>query len=153
MGAEKTTHQPERHFRITNMDHADAKVRIDKWLWAVRLYKTRSLATTACDQGKIMIQNQPVKASRTVKIGDRVSVKRTGLVLQLEVLQPIERRVGAKLVPMSCKDHTPTEELEAFRTRATRMTIFRDPGTGRPTKKERRALDDFFNPFEDDLEE
>jgi ribosome-associated heat shock protein Hsp15 len=125
------------------------RIRIDKWLWAVRLFKTRSQATAACDQGKIMVGEQTVKASRLIKVGDHVSIKRTGITIRLEVLQAIEKRVGAKLVPEICKDLTPQEEIEAFRARATRMTIFRDPGTGRPTKKERRALDDFFNPFEE----
>lgn len=128
-------------------------VRIDKWLWAVRLFKTRSLASKACDDGKILIQDKPVKASRIVRAGDRISVKRTGITLQVEVIEAIEKRVGAKAVINHCKDLTPAADIEAFRTRATRMTVYRDPGTGRPTKKERRALDDFFNPFEEFPEE
>lgn len=126
----------------------DTKVRIDKWLWAARLYKTRSLATTACEQGKISIGEQPVKPSRIVRPGDRIHIKRTGLTLQLDVIQAIDKRVGAKIIPEIYHDRTPPEELESFRARASRITIFRDPGTGRPTKKERRDLDDFFNPFE-----
>lgn len=122
-----------------------SQVRIDKWLWAVRVFKTRSQATHACDQGKVLIQEQPVKPSRLVRPGDIVAVKYTGLVRRLEVIQAIEKRVGAKLVPEVCKDITPPDEIEAFRTRAARITIYRDPGTGRPTKKERRALDDFFD--------
>ncbi|MFM2135615.1 MAG: hypothetical protein RL021_1015 [Bacteroidota bacterium] len=124
-------------------------VRIDKWLWAVRMFKTRSLAAKACDDGKILVLDKPVKASRIVRSGDRISLKRTGITLQVEVIDPIEKRVGAKMVVQHCRDLTPAEDIEAFRTRATRMTIYRDPGTGRPTKKERRALDDFFNPFEE----
>jgi ribosome-associated heat shock protein Hsp15 len=133
------------------MDFSGAKVRIDKWLWAVRLFKTRSMATAACEQGKITVQEQPAKPSRMVKAGDVITVRRTGgLTLKVSVIQPIEKRVGPKLVAENMQDLTPPEELEAFRARATRVTIFRDPGTGRPTKKERRELDDFFNPFEEE---
>lgn len=130
-------------------DSNSGKIRIDKWLWAVRLFKTRSQATMACDQGKIQVGDQTVKASRLIKQGDIIGVKRTGITILLEVLQPIEKRVGAKLVPEVCKDLTPQAEIDAFKARTARMTVFRDPGTGRPTKKERRALDDFFNPFEE----
>jgi ribosome-associated heat shock protein Hsp15 len=133
------------------MDLSGEKVRIDKWLWAVRLYKTRSLATAACEQGKITVQEQPAKPSRMVKAGDIITIRRSGgLTLKVSVIHPIEKRVGAKLVADNMQDLTPPEELEAFRTRSTRITIFRDPGTGRPTKKERRELDDFFNPFEEE---
>jgi ribosome-associated heat shock protein Hsp15 len=128
-------------------------VRIDKWLWAVRLFKTRALASAACEEGKILMQDKAVKASRIVRAGDRISVKRTGLTIRVEVLRPIDKRVGAKVVTENCKDLTPSEDIEAYRTRATRMTIFREPGTGRPTKKERRALDDFLSPFDEYPEE
>ena len=129
---------------------SDSKVRIDKWLWAARLYKTRSLATTACDQGKISIGNQVVKASRIIKSGDKIQIKRTGITLQLEIIQMIDKRVGAKLIPSIYIDQTPPEDIESFKARTSRITIFRDPGTGRPTKKERRDLDEFINPYEQD---
>ena len=119
-------------------------MRVDKWLWAVRQYKTRTLATHACDQGKIQIDDISVKASRLIKIGDEVCIKRTGLLRRLKVLQIPSSRQNAKLVPDYCTDLTPLSEIEAYRARLTKMTIFREPGTGRPTKRDRRALDDFF---------
>lgn len=127
------------------MEKEDNKVRLDKWLWAVRQYKTRSLATTACDQGKISVNDQPAKASRILKVGDSVSVKRTGLTRTLKVVQLTTNRMAAKLVPEFCEDLTPLADIEAFKSRITRISIYRDPGTGRPTKQERRALDDFFD--------
>ncbi|MFM7217876.1 MAG: RNA-binding S4 domain-containing protein [Bacteroidota bacterium] len=128
----------------------DDKIRIDKWLWAARLYKTRSQASMACEQGRILIDDQVVKASRILKKGDIVAVKRTGITLKLQVIQVIEKRVGAKLIPEIYADLTPPETIAEYRNRAARSTGFRDPGTGRPTKKERRALDDFFDPYEED---
>lgn len=127
------------------MEKDDSKVRLDKWLWAVRQYKTRSIATTACDQGKILINDQPAKASRVVKVGDLVLIKRTGLKQTFKVLQLTTNRLAAKLVPEYCQDLTPLADIEAFKSRISRISIYRDPGTGRPTKSERRALDDFFD--------
>jgi ribosome-associated heat shock protein Hsp15 len=120
-------------------------MRIDKFLWAVRQYKSRSLATEACDKGKIIVGDQAVKASRLVKAGDVISVKRTGLLRRLKVLQLPATRLNAKLVPEYCRDLTPQVEIDAYLARLKRMTIYRDPGTGRPTKRDRRMLDDFFN--------
>jgi len=112
----------------------------------VRLYKTRTIATNACDSGRILISGKSVKASRLVKPGDEVHVKRTGLTRIYRVLQLAQSRLAAKLVPDYCTELTPPELLEEYRTRMTRFTSYRDPGTGRPTKKERRALDDFMDP-------
>ena len=120
------------------------KVRIDKWLWAARFFKTRSLATQACDQGRIMVDGQVVKPSRMVKTGDQIEVKRTGITLKVKILKSIDKRVGAKLVPEIFTDLTPPDVIEAYRLRAMRASGYRDPGAGRPTKKDRRALDDFF---------
>ncbi|MBK8362274.1 MAG: RNA-binding S4 domain-containing protein [Bacteroidetes bacterium] len=127
------------------MEKDDNKLRIDKYLWAVRQYKTRSIATTACDQGKILINDQPAKASRIVRLGDTISVKRTGLTRTLKVIQLTTNRLPAKLVSEYCEDLTPLADIEAFKTRIARSGIYRDPGTGRPTKFDRRALDDFFD--------
>ncbi len=121
------------------------RVRIDKWLWAVRLYKTRAIATQACDQGKIIINDMPAKASRIVHQNDIVKIKRTGIVRIYKVLKVISNRIGAKLVVEHCEDLTSPSELQAYLTRTKSFTIFRDPGTGRPTKRERRDLDDFFD--------
>ena len=124
---------------------APNKIRVDKYLWAVRLFKTRTIATTACDQGKVSVNDQPAKASRIIHEGDIISVKRTGLTRRIKVIQLTVNRMTAKLVPEYCEDITPKEEIEAYKSRITRISIFRDPGTGRPTKQDRRALDDFFD--------
>jgi ribosome-associated heat shock protein Hsp15 len=126
----------------------DNRMRVDKWLWTVRQYKSRSLATEACEKGRIIIADQDVKPSRLIKPGDIIEVKRTGLVRRLKVLQLTDNRLSAKLVPEYCEDLTPQSDIDAYKARLTRVTIYRDPGTGRPTKQERRALDDFLNPEE-----
>lgn len=86
----------------------------------------------------------PVKASRMIKEGDDIFIKRTGLLCHFKVLKIPKSRLSAKLVSEYCQDLTPPEELEAYKARLVKMTIYRDPGTGRPTKKDRRMLDDFF---------
>ncbi len=126
-------------------DTDSIRIRIDKWLWAVRLFKTRTLASTACEQGKISINDQPAKASRVVKAGDMIRIRRTGLTRVFKVKGLTGNRVAAKLVMDYCDELTPPEELEAYRNRSKRMTIFRDPGTGRPTKRERRDLDEYMD--------
>jgi ribosome-associated heat shock protein Hsp15 len=129
-----------------NKDDKDSlRIRIDKWLWAVRLFKTRSQASSACEQGKISINDQPAKASRMVNTGDIIRIKRTGLTRVYMVRGLTGNRVSAKLVVDYCDDLTPPDELEAYKNRSKRITIFRDPGTGRPTKRERRDLDEFMD--------
>ena len=119
------------------------RMRIDKWLWVVRLYKSRSQASEACEQNKILLLDHPVKASRMIKEGDEIKIKRTGLTRILKVLKLTEKRLPAKLVTDYCMDLTPPEEIENYKARISRVTIYRDPGTGRPTKRDRRMLDDF----------
>jgi ribosome-associated heat shock protein Hsp15 len=116
-------------------------VRIDKYLWAVRLFKTRSLATEACKKGRISMDDAPVKPSRTVKAGDVIEVKKMPVYYSYRVLEPIEKRVGAKIVDQYVEDITPEEELKKLDMEDD-FFIKRDRGTGRPTKKERRLLDD-----------
>ena len=120
-------------------------MRIDKWLWAVRQYKTRTLATEACEKGRILINEQTVKPSRLINEGDEINIKRTGLTRTLKVLKLSMNRLSAKLVPEYYTDLTPLDQIEANKARLTKITIYRDPGTGRPTKRDRRTLDDFFN--------
>jgi len=127
----------------------DSRVRIDKWLWAVRQYKTRSLATEACEKGRIIINEQVVKPSRLIKNGDEIFIKRTGLTRKLKVLKLTTNRQNAKLISEYYSDLTPLKEIEDYKARLTRITIYRDPGTGRPTKKDRRILDDFFSDSEE----
>jgi ribosome-associated heat shock protein Hsp15 len=126
------------------------KVRIDKWLWSVRLFKTRTQATDACDQNKVLVDGVKVKPSRYVKEGTRVDIKRGGgLIRKIEVLKLAEKRMGAKLVSEYYIDHTPPSEIDAYKARITRAAAYRDPGAGRPTKKDRRDMDDFLDAVDD----
>jgi ribosome-associated heat shock protein Hsp15 len=120
------------------------KVRIDKWLWAVRIFKTRSKATEACSKGRVMINDLPVKPSREIHAGEVVKVKMPPVIRSYRVLDSADKRMSAKLVPEFAEDITPPEELEILRINSSRW-MHRKPGTGRPTKKERRDIDDFFN--------
>jgi ribosome-associated heat shock protein Hsp15 len=120
-------------------------VRIDKWLWAVRIYKTRSLATESCRKGHVSIGNLPVKPSRAVHIGEVVKVRKSPIVRSFKVLGMAEKRMSAKLTEDFLEDVTPPEELELQEMQKNMRWITRDPGTGRPTKKDRRELDDFFD--------
>jgi len=116
-------------------------VRIDKYLWAVRLYKTRTLATEACKKGKVSVDDMPAKPSRTISAGDVIEVKKMPVVYSYRVKDPIEKRVGAKIVDQYVEDVTPQEELQKLDLQDD-FYIKRDRGAGRPTKKERRLLDD-----------
>ena len=122
------------------------EVRIDKWLWAVRLFKTRSLAAEACKKGKIIIQNVQVKPSRNVKIGDVVCIKRNPILFSFKVLALSENRMNAKLVAGFMENVTTADQLELIELSKLAGQTGRDRGTGRPTKKERRELDDFIEP-------
>jgi ribosome-associated heat shock protein Hsp15 len=126
------------------------KVRIDKWLWSVRLFKTRTQATDACDKNKVLMDGQPVKPSRYVKVESRIEIKRGGgLIRKIEVLKLVEKRLGAKLVSEYYIDHTPQTEIDSYKARVARAAAFRDPGAGRPTKKDRREMDDFLDAIDD----
>jgi ribosome-associated heat shock protein Hsp15 len=116
-------------------------VRIDKYLWAVRLYKTRTLATEACKKGRITVDDMPAKPSRNITAGDVIGVKKMPVVYSYRVLEPIEKRVGARIVEQYVEDITPQEELQKLEMEDD-FFVKRDRGTGRPTKKERRLLDD-----------
>jgi ribosome-associated heat shock protein Hsp15 len=120
-------------------------VRIDKWLWAVRIYKTRSQATESCRKGHVSISNLPVKPSRSVHVGEVVKVRKSPVVRSFKVLGLAEKRMSAKLTEDFLEDVTPPEELEIQEMQKNMRWITRDRGTGRPTKKDRRELDDFFD--------
>ncbi|MFZ4724863.1 MAG: RNA-binding S4 domain-containing protein [Paludibacter sp.] len=122
------------------------EVRIDKWLWAVRLFKTRTLAAEACKKGKVIIQNVQVKPSRNVKVGDVVSIKRNPFLFSFKVLALSENRMNAKLVPDFLLNVTTADQLELIEMAKLAGNMGRDRGTGRPTKKERRDLEDFIDP-------
>ena len=116
-------------------------VRIDKWLWAIRIFKTRSLSTEACKKGQVTMDGNSVKPSRVLKVGDVVNVKRPPITRSYKVLALSEKRMGAKLVPDFAKDVTSPEELEFLEIKNKMSWFDRDRGTGRPTKKERRDID------------
>lgn len=117
--------------------------RVDKFIWAVRLFKTRSLAANQCKTNKVLINDEPVKASKEVKIGDVVSVKKNGAIFSYKVLDLLEKRVGAKLVADYIIDITPPEELEKFKLFQASQSAYRNNGMGKPTTKDRRALEKF----------
>lgn len=119
------------------------EVRIDKWLWAVRLFKTRSIAAEACKKGKVMMQGVALKPSRMLKVGDVVQIKRSPVVYSFKVLALTENRIGAKLVPEYLENVTTPDQLELLEMTKINGFIDRARGTGRPTKKDRRELDDF----------
>ena len=121
----------------------NSEARIDKWLWAARIYKTRTLASDACKNGRITINGALAKPSRTVKVGDQVGVKKSTITYSFRVLQTIEKRVGAKLLPEVFENVTPPEQYELLEMNRISGFVDRARGTGRPTKKDRRALDDF----------
>ncbi len=118
------------------------EVRIDKWLWAVRLYKSRSLATAACSAGKVRIGGAPLKPSRSVHVGDVITAAAGEITRTVRVRALLERRVGAKLVPEYMEDLTPASEFSKPREPDFRPLVWRPKGAGRPTKKDRRKLDE-----------
>ena len=126
------------------------EVRIDKWLWAVRLFKTRTLAAEACKKGKVIVKNISVKPSRNVQVGDVVCIKRNPILFSFEVLALSENRMNAKLVPDFMKNVTTPDQLELIELAKLSGQTGRDRGTGRPTKKDRRDLEDFIEPALDD---
>jgi len=118
------------------------KVRIDKWLWAVRLYKTRALATEACSAGHVKMDGKPVKPAKEIRAGNVIKAHCGQLNRTVEVIVPLDRRVGAKLVSDYLKDLTPPEEYERAK-RSNEGMIHFPKGSGRPTKKQRRLLKKF----------
>jgi ribosome-associated heat shock protein Hsp15 len=116
-------------------------VRIDKYLWAIRMYKTRSIASEACRNGKVKMDGQPVKASREVKINDLIELRTGQMNKVIEVKEIIKNRVKGTLAIEKYIDKTPAEELERLEMIRQMKTEHRDRGAGRPTKKERRELD------------
>jgi ribosome-associated heat shock protein Hsp15 len=116
-------------------------IRIDKFLWSVRIYKTRSIASDECRKGRIIINDIQVKPSRTVSKNEIIIVKKPPVNYSYRVLEPIENRVSAKLVEQFIEDLTPEAEKDKLNIRDSIGIIHRDKGTGRPTKKERRQID------------
>ncbi len=122
------------------------EARIDKWMWATRIFKTRTVAAEACKKGRISMNGMPVKASRTVKVGDIVQVRKPPITYSFKVLQAIEHRVGAKLVPHAMENVTTPDQYELLEMNRISGFADRARGTGRPTKRDRRKLDEFTAP-------
>lgn len=131
--------------------------RLDKWLWAARIFKTRSIAADACKNGRVTITGVNVKPSHTIKAGDVVDVRKPPVTYSFKVLACIEQRVGAKLIPQVYENVTDKKQYEILEMSRISGFVDRQRGTGRPTKKERRQMDDFtdtamfgFDDYDDD---
>lgn len=122
------------------------EVRIDKWLWAVRIFKTRTIACDACKLGRVTIGGQKVKPSRNIKVGEIIEVRKPPITYSFKVLALSENRMGAKLVPGFMENVTPREQLDLLEMNRISGFIDRAKGLGRPTKKDRRDIDDFTQP-------
>lgn len=120
--------------------------RVDKWLWAARIFKTRSIAADACKNGRVTINGVNVKPSHMVKTGETVNVKKPPVTYSFKILQCIEQRVGAKLIPNIYENVTDPKQYEILEMSRISGFVDRARGTGRPTKKERRSLDAFIDP-------
>ena len=121
------------------------EARIDKWLWAARIFKTRSIAADACKNGRVTIGGVNVKPSHAVKAGETIDVRKPPITYSFRILKTIEQRVGAKLLPEIYENVTAPEQYELLEMNRISGFVDRARGTGRPTKKDRRALDDFLN--------
>lgn len=133
------------------------EARIDKWLWAARIFKTRSLASDACKNNRVTLNGVNVKPSRNVKVGEVISVRKPPVTYSFRVLKAIEQRVGAKLLPEVYENVTDPKQYELLEMSRISGFVDRQRGTGRPTKKDRRQMDAFIDPvlfgFDDDDDE
>lgn len=129
-----------------------AEVRVDKWLWAVRIFKTRSLATDACKKSRVSVGGQTVKPSRTLRVGEVVTVRKPPVEYSFRVLALLNNRVGAKFVPEYMENVTPREQYELLELQRISGFVDRAKGLGRPTKKERRDLEQFSDSLPEGLD-
>ncbi len=120
-------------------------MRVDKFLWCMRYFKTRSLATSIVNKNRVQVNGQVVKPSKEVMPGDRLRITKDQINYECEILQIPRSRIGAKLVPLHINDLTPIEELNKRELRNLSQNYYREKGEGRPTKKDRRDLDDYLN--------
>ena len=122
-------------------------VRFDKWLWAARIYKTRSMAAAACRKGKVVIDNLPVKPSRNVSLDEIINIKKPPVIFTYRIKKLPLKRLSAKLAKECFEDLTPQEEFDKFKVRELPGFGYRKRGDGRPTKKERRIIDKYNEPL------
>ena len=127
------------------------EVRIDKYLWSIRVFKTRSDATDACKGGKVRVNGNDIKPSKTVRPGDTITVRKGAISYRYRVLALIDKRQGAKLVPEYAENITPQEELDKLKSPVETFFLKRDRGSGRPTKKERRQMDSLWDALSFDV--
>lgn len=127
------------------------EVRIDKYLWSIRVYKTRSEATDACKGGKVRLNGADVKPSKMVKVDDVIAARKGAVVYTYKVLALVDKRQGAKMVPVYAENQTPPEELAKLRAPVETFFLKRDRGAGRPTKKDRRQMEELWYSLEFDV--
>ncbi len=127
------------------------EVRIDKYLWAIRVFKTRSEATDACKGGKVRVNGADIKPSKCVRRGDVITARKGAVVYTYKVLELIDKRQGAKLVPGFAENMTPQHELDKLRAPVETFFLKRDRGTGRPTKKDRRQMESLWGSMDFDV--
>lgn len=125
-------------------------MRIDKFLWCIRLYKTRSLAADEIKKNRVSIGDSPVKSSKEVKVGEIIRIKKNQILYTIKVIQIPKSRVGAKLVSLYIEDHTEKDQYELLKMRRSEQSYYRNKGEGRPTKKDRRELSEFISDSPDD---
>lgn len=126
------------------------EVRIDKFLWSIRAYKTRSEATDACNGGKIRLNGADVKPSKAVRRGDTIVVRKGAVTYTYRVLEPVDKRQGAKTVPQFAENLTPQSELDKLHAPVETFFLKRDRGAGRPTKKDRRQMESLWEALDSD---
>ncbi len=124
------------------------EVRIDKWLWAVRIFKTRTIAAEAIKKGRVIVGGVAVKPSRMIRVGDVVQVRKPPVTFSFKVLALSDKRMGAKLVPQFMENITPSDQYELLELNKISGFVDRQRGTGRPTKKDRRDLEQFTDSFD-----
>ena len=125
-------------------------VRIDKWLWTMRVFKTRTDAADACKRGRVKVNGIEAKPSREVKVGDTVEVRKLPVTYTYKVIQLVSNRQPAKNVPLYAENLTPQEELDKLEIKHSTIFVTRERGTGRPTKKERRVIDKLMGGMKDE---
>ncbi len=123
------------------------ETRIDKWMWAVRIFKTRSIATDACKKRRVLVDGVSVKPSRNIRAGEVIQVRKPPITFSFRVLALADKRMGAKFVPDFMENITPPEQYEILELNKISGFVDRQRGTGRPTKKERRDLEQFTDDF------
>lgn len=128
-----------------------SEVRIDKYLWSIRVYKTRSEATDACKGGKVKVNGSDIKPSKVVKVGYMITARKGPVTYTYRVLDLIDKRQGPKLVPNYAENLTPEEEIAKLRTPVETFFLKRDRGAGRPTKKDRRQMDSLWDELSFDV--